>query len=493
MRWLAAFVLVLGVTSSARAQPFTATGSMRAARADHQATLLLDGRVLVVGGTAANPCAANATAEVFDPATADWSAVELVDIGTPQESACADSLPRDSCPPGSTSTMLPDGRVLVAGGSSASGRPLPAAELFDVFAGRRTLVGSLNTARTHHTATRLANGTILIAGGNDGVTRTATAEIYLPEISYTSRPFGIARPAWMTTGQPWSVATNSQGHVLISNGSSQRTRLFEWVRRQAPIPDYGQYFGEIGGGLEMFAHAIRIDRDDNIWAVDGVTHSIYKWNARGEPLAHFFEPAEPGKPLDDAYVFDTPTDIALDAAGESFVADAGRDRVTKYDAEGRFVASAGSPGSGPGQMQRPHSIVADADGNIYVADGGNARIEVFDNGLNLRAVYSAVGSPWALCITRGGHQYLYAASNPDRSDTGSANRAGEIYKLELDGTIVGTIVAATTQRAFSAPSMQWTAVMTTRSSPLVRTAWRSSGCCSRPRQRSANHSPCQDQ
>jgi DNA-binding beta-propeller fold protein YncE len=88
-------------------------------------------------------------------------------------------------------------------------------------------------------------------------------------------------------------------------------------------------------------------------------------------------------------------------------------------------------------MKRPHSIAADANGHVYVADGGNARIQVFDNALNLLAVYDAVGSPWAVCITPGPHQYLYSLSNPDKTDATQGRSTGEVYKLELDGTIVG--------------------------------------------------------
>jgi len=109
----------------------------------------------------------------------------------------------------------------------------------------------------------------------------------------------------------------------------------------------------------------------------------------------------------------------------------------KYSTAGRFIAAVGRPGSAPGEMKTPHSIVADASGHIYVADGGNARIQVFDSNLSLQAVYDTVGQPWALCITPGPHQYLYSSSNPDKTDDTRGRSTGEIYKLELDGTIVG--------------------------------------------------------
>ena len=117
--------------------------------------------------------------------------------------------------------------------------------------------------------------------------------------------------------------------------------------------------------------------------------------------------------------------------------DGRRGRVVKFDAAGRFVNTAGSPGTAPGEMKTAHSIAADASGRVYVADG-NARIQVFDNDLKRLAIYDTVGQPWALCITPGPHQYLYSASNPDQTDT-TRGVTGEIYKLELDGTVVGKI------------------------------------------------------
>ena len=84
------------------------------------------------------------------------------------------------------------------------------------------------------------------------------------------------------------------------------------------------------------------------------------------------------------------------------------------------------------------SITADAKGNVYVADRGNRRLQVFDNDLTLRAIYDHVGAPWAVCITPGPHQYLYSSnSNPDNNNSEIAAVSGEIYKMELDGTVVG--------------------------------------------------------
>jgi DNA-binding beta-propeller fold protein YncE len=98
----------------------------------------------------------------------------------------------------------------------------------------------------------------------------------------------------------------------------------------------------------------------------------------------------------------------------------------------------GTRGTEPYQMNIPHSITADAQGNIYVADRQNRRIQVFDSNLVLRAIYDNVGAPWAVCISPGPHQYLFSSnSNPDNNNSLLAAVSGEIYKMELDGTVIG--------------------------------------------------------
>jgi len=129
----------------------------------------------------------------------------------------------------------------------------------------------------------------------------------------------------------------------------------------------------------------------------------------------------------------------VDPQGNVFVSDGyTNSRVVKYDKWGKFLKSVGTRGAAPGQMNTPHGMQVDAKGNVYVADRGNNRIQVFDNNLTLRAIYDHVGQPWTLCITPGPHQYLYSSNSyPDNNNNLVMPWTGEIYKMELDGTVVG--------------------------------------------------------
>jgi len=136
--------------------------------------------------------------------------------------------------------------------------------------------------------------------------------------------------------------------------------------------------------------------------------------------------------------FNRTADVTWDKAGNIYVADGasrtvGNARVAKFDKDGHFIKSWGSRGSEPGQFNGIRGIVIDAQGNLYVADAGNQRIQVFDGDGNLKAQITNIGVPAALCITPGTHQYLYSSNSNDPETLDN----GEIYKLELDGRVLG--------------------------------------------------------
>jgi DNA-binding beta-propeller fold protein YncE len=296
------------------------------------------------------------------------------------------------------------------------------------------------------TALALAQGTSQPQGELTRAQQRAKAKAQnVPEIAYEAVPNFIKMPPNLYLGEGIGVATNSKGHVFIYT-RSQDTRLFEFDQT-------GKFLREIGQGLYgfQFAHAVRVDPQDNIWAVDEGTNMIIKFNPQGKVMMVLGRRPEavegvlvtPGfggpVPPPEPYVFNRPTDVAWDAAGDIFVSDGyGNSRVVKYDKNGRFISSVGTRGSEPGQLNLPHTMATDAKGNVYVGDRSNSRVQVFDNDLKFKAIYDQVGAPWALCITPGPHQYLYVSNSyPDSNNAELAAVTGEIYKMELDGTILG--------------------------------------------------------
>jgi sugar lactone lactonase YvrE len=202
-----------------------------------------------------------------------------------------------------------------------------------------------------------------------------------------------------------------------------------------------------------FAQSVKVDRNDNIWVVDRGSSMVIKFGPDGRVAMTMGRKPESvpeagrsggaggggrgganngaGVPGDN---FNRPTDVAWDSAGNIYVADGfGNARIAKYDPNGKYIKSWGTRGSEPGQLNLPLSIAVDAKDNLYVADRGNKRIQVFDTEGTPKAQITGAGAPWAICISPGAHPYLYSSSSNDANTLDD----GEIYKLELDGKVVG--------------------------------------------------------
>ena len=186
---------------------FSPTGSLATARGTFTATLLADGRVLITGG---GPTAWNHPDPFF-------ASAELYDptTGTFTNTGSM-ATPREA----HTATLLADGRVLIAGGNDANGDAVASAELYDPATGVFSATGSMTTARGYHTATRLADGRILVAGGSPGAwsyqgPMLDSAEIYDPKAG-TFKATGS-----MADVRAWhAAALLADGRVLVTGGTS---------------------------------------------------------------------------------------------------------------------------------------------------------------------------------------------------------------------------------------------------------------------------------
>src|SRR4051794_12087128 len=112
--------------------------------------------------------------------------------------------------------------------------------------------------------------------GNEGLTAAQVAAKAkaqnVPEIPFDSVPNFLKMPPNIYLGEGIGVATNSKGHIFVYT-RSQETRLFEFDQN-------GAFVREIGQGLYgfTFAHAVRVDKDDNIWTVDEGSNMVIKFN-----------------------------------------------------------------------------------------------------------------------------------------------------------------------------------------------------------------------
>jgi sugar lactone lactonase YvrE len=302
------------------------------------------------------------------------------------------------------------------------------------------------------------------------VAAQAVAQPTAPEISFDSVLDYPKLPPGMNFGEVPGVAVNSKGHVFVFTRSNSAGGP-AYAPAAAQLLEFGpkgEFVREIGKGLYAwaFAHSVRVDKADNIWAIDKGSDMIVKFNPAGRVLMVFgrrkesadaagpWTHVDPPLPHVDG-LFRQPTDVAWDSKGNTYITDGYiNSRVAKYDSNGDWVKSWGSKGTGPGQFNTPHSIAIDRDDNIYVGDRGNHRVQVFDTEGTFLRMFSIdvppiagtkavngntptgdrltemIGAPNSLCIPPGSHQVMFL---------GESTFPGRIFEITLEGKVIGVI------------------------------------------------------
>jgi len=312
----------------------------------------------------------------------------------------------------------------------------------------------------------------------------------VPTIPFESVPNPLKLPNDIHLGEVAGIAVNSKGSIFVfSRGNSTGPSYMAAAAQLLEFDASGKFVREIGKNLYAwsFAHAVRIDRQDNIWVVDKGSDTIIKFNPEGRvewvfgrkgEASHYQVPPDsastlsgilqragvavtPPKPnnagspvpVHQNGYFNQPTDVAWDAQGNAYFTDGYvNSRVAKASNRGEWLASWGSLGSGPGQFDTPHGVAVAPNGEIFVADRGNRRVQVLDSTgkflrqftidvpvpadatpaigaapTNLTTGSLAPGAPDALCMTPGPNPVLF---------TGDLY-PGRVYKVSLDGKVLG--------------------------------------------------------
>ena len=234
-------VLIVGGDASAElfdpaSRTFTPTGNMTTLRYGATATLLADGTVLIAGGfgSGTSQLPRLSSAELYDPGSGTFTATGSMAVGRVLH----------------TATVLNDGKVLIAGGTDANGgggAATASAELYDPSAGTFTLTGSMASERADHTATLLASGKVLIVGGWNGHAADAAddppwdplfAELFDP----SSGGF-TASGSMSTTRIGQSAIRLASGKVLVLGGVPSLQNIHE----QPPDPLYAEVYDPAAG------------------------------------------------------------------------------------------------------------------------------------------------------------------------------------------------------------------------------------------------------
>ncbi|HEV8347542.1 MAG TPA: 6-bladed beta-propeller [Vicinamibacterales bacterium] len=305
------------------------------------------------------------------------------------------------------------------------------------------------------------------------------------ELAFDANADFVQLPSY---GEVAGVATNSRGHVFVyartghavATLGDERT-FYHGGSRLFQFDQSGKFVKEIGQGVYAvnFAQQVRVDPQDNVWIVDAGSNQVVKFDSDGrfqlvlgrkpENITLRAGAGVPARQLDVAPegsapaaggrggeggrggggrgsggapgagirgdAFNRPSDVTWDRAGNIYVADGfgTNNRVAKFTKDGNFVKSWGQTGSAQGQFNQIRGIASDGAGNIYVADAGNKRIQVFDGEGTFKSQIANVGTPQAICVSGGSTQYLYSSNSNDPESMDN----GEIYKVQLNGQVVG--------------------------------------------------------
>jgi hypothetical protein len=286
-------------------------------------------------------------------------------------------------------------------------------------------------------ACALAAALAIVAAGVSAQTATRSN---VPTIPFDSSTDFLKITPDMNFGEVLGIAVNSKGHVVVLNhqGSTSAPLYGNASTQLLEFDQAGKFVREIGKGVYGlgYSHSVRFDKYDNLWVVDKGTNAVVRFNPAGyvtlnlgrrpegpdDPAEFYYRPGRREPPVHVDGMFRQPTDVAWDSDDNIYVSDGyTNSRIAKFDKRGNWVKSWGSRGSGgvhadenPGQFNTPHSIAIDRQNNVYVADRGNPPDET---------------APWTLCITSGPTQYLFTTDQ----------EPGRLYKLSLDGTIVGML------------------------------------------------------
>src|SRR6267142_1800386 len=313
-------VLLVSVAAPALGQSWVATGSMSVGRVGHTATLLTDGRVLVAGGS--TPEGLTPTAELYDPATGAWTLT-----GSRTYTRSGDS----------AATLLTDGRVLVAGGTTPKG-PTPTAELYDPATGIWAVTGSMNYARAGHRATLLTDGTVLVVGGSG-----TSFYYYHWEPTATAEAYDPATGAWrvtaaMTDARIGHTATLlASGRVLVAGGalgcwpySSQDAGSFPYPQLNSAEgydPVSGTWFARTLMQTGRYNHTATLLNDGRVLIAGGFSETITTVSIEDDGSIFYYcveapptggaEVYDPASPLADTEPPDTSIVSVVDGNGAS--------------------------------------------------------------------------------------------------------------------------------------------------------------------------------
>ncbi len=231
-------------------------------------------------------------------------------------------------------------------------------------------------------------------------------------------------------GRVSAAAADSAGRVFVFHRNLKIDPLIVFDAT-------GRYLRSWGKGEFTNPHAVRIDRDDNVWLIDAGSHQVLKLTGEGRPLMTLGVKGQAGA---DARTFNRPTDVAFAANGDFYVSDGyGNSRVVKFSGKGEYLLEWGKKGAGPGEFNLPHQVQTDTKGRVWVSDRENNRIQCFDANGKFLKQWNHLGATQGLKITPDDQMWIITHRNNIENVTYDT-LAGRIMRIDIEtGRILGSM------------------------------------------------------
>jgi len=206
----------------------------------------------------------------------------------------------------------------------------------------------------------------------------------------------------------------------------------------------GRLKTSFGAGLFVFPHGIHVDGGGSVWVTDargkdGKGHQVFKFSPEGKLLLSLGRAGVTGEGPD---TFNQPSDVAVGANGDIFVAD-GHDeqnsnaRIVKFSKDGKFIKAWGKHGSAAGEFEVPHGLAIDSRGRLFVADRSNNRLQIFDQEGKFLEEWKQFSRPSGIYIDK--NDVLYVADSESNSKTNPGWKRGIRIGSAKDGKVTAFI------------------------------------------------------
>ena len=250
-------------------------------------------------------------------------------------------------------------------------------------------------------------------------------------------------PEGRSLGWMSAIDIDRSGNIWVFERCGANTCAGSSVAPVIKFDSTGRYLMSFGAGMFVYPHGIHIDRDGSIWVTDakgkdGKGNVVVKFSPEGKVLLTLGKPGVAGNGED---TFNEPSDVVTGANGDIFVADGhggnSNARIVKFSRDGKFIATWGKKGIGPGEFDTPHALAIDSTGRLFVGDRANSRIQIFDQDGKFLSEWRQFGRPSGIFIDAS--DTLFVADHQSDAKLNPGFKRGVRIGSARDGTVTSLI------------------------------------------------------